>query len=139
MRWIKIFGIDGSIISAEELQEPVFVCYQPINKIVIRCPFVMAQGILSEDGSQIYQLKDSPAMPGDYLLAEEISQADYDALILELEIPEDSSGEIEQGEQQENTSDIMTAKEMREKIIDLTQQVELLSDCLLEMSEIVYE
>lgn len=138
MLCIKVIGKDGSVISAEQLQDPVYVCYQTINKIVIRCSEVKAQGVLSADGSQIYRLKDRPTMPGNYLMAEEISQSDYDALILELEIPDEPPEEDEQGED-DGGSNVMTAAEMREKIIDLTQQIEFLGDCLLEMSEVIYD
>ena len=137
MLCIKIYGKDGSIISAEQLTDPVYVCYQTINKIVVRCSEVKAQGVLSLDGSQIYRLKDRPTMPGSYLLAEEISQADYDNLILELDIPDEPPEE--DPDDPDSGSDIMTAAEMREKIIDLTQQIEFLGDCLLEMSEVIYD
>lgn len=138
MLYIKIYGEDGSVISAEALEAPVYVCYQPINKIVIRCSEVKAQGVVSADGSQIYILRNRPEMPGTYLVAEEISQADYDALIAELEIPDkDPDDEGDTGD--EMGGKIMTAAEMREKIIDLTQQIEFLGDCLIEMSEVIYE
>lgn len=138
MLCIKILGNDGSVISAEQLQDPVYVCYQTINKIAVRCSEVKAQGVLSADGSQIYRLNGRSAMPGNYLMAEEISQSDYDALILELEIPDEPPEEDEQ-DKQDSGSNVMTAAEMREKIIDLTQQIEFLGDCLLEMSEVIYD
>lgn len=138
MLCIKIFGKNGSIISAEQLTDPIYVCYQTINKIVVRCSEVKAQGVLSLDGSQIYKLKGRTTMPGEYLLAEEISQADYDELIEELDIPDDPP-EDDGPDDPDGGSDVMTAAEMREKIIDLTQQIEFLGDCLLEMSEIIYD
>lgn len=138
MLCIKIFGKNGSIISAEQLTDPVYVCYQTINKIVVRCSEVKAQGVLSLDGSQIYKLKGRTTMPGEYLLAEEISQADYDALIEELDIP-DAPPEDDDPDDPTGGSNVMTAAEMREKIIDLTQQIEFLGDCLLEMSEVIYD
>lgn len=137
MLCIKIYGKNGSIISAEQLTDPVYVCYQSINRTVVACSEVKAQGVVAKDGSQIYQLKGRTELPGNRLLAEEISQADYDALIEELDIPDEPPEE--DPDDPDSGSDVMTAAEMREKIIDLTQQIEFLGDCLLEMSEIIYD
>lgn len=85
-------------------------------------------------------------MPEEYLVAESVSQADYENIIAEMDIPEDDpdipdidpdgSGHYEP---------IMTAKEMRERIIELESErdtlknrAEMLEECVLEMSEVVY-
>lgn len=138
MIYVKVFGSDGSVIAAEELKSPVYICYQSVNKIAVRCSKAKAQGVLSADASQIYQFAGSPTMPGEYLKAEEISAADYEQLLGELEIPETpptSDTEVEESP----GPGVMTATEMRAKLIELTEQVEFLGDCLVEMSEVVYE
>lgn len=138
--FVKIIGNDGIIISVEKHDTPVFICYQKVNKIAVRCAKQKAQGLLSEDSSQIYQFKDKEAMPGDYLLCEEITEAEYEQLAPELEItkPEENPGM--DGESENPGMDgVMTVAEMRAKIIELTEQVEFLGDCLVEMSGVVYD
>lgn len=140
MVYLKIFGKDGSVISAEEHRDPVYICYQPVNKIAVRCSKTKAQGILSADTSQIYQFTGSKKMPGDYLETEEISAADYEELLGELEIPEaPAPSEDESGENDSPGGAVMTAEEMRAAIIELKEQVDFLGDCLVEMSEVVYD
>lgn len=137
--FVKITGNDGSIIAVERHDTPVYICYQTINRIAVRCSKQKAQGLLSEDSSQIYQFKNKEAMPGNYLLCEEITEAEYEQLAPELEITEPD--EDPEGGESENpgTDGVMSVAEMRAKIIELTEQVEFLGDCLVEMSEVVYE
>jgi len=144
MLYVKIIGSNGQIISAEEHAEPVFVCYQNRNGIIVRCSAGQAQGILSIDGTQIYFLRGHKQMPGDYLVAEEISQADYEQLLTELEIPDEPEPDSEP-EPGPDLEPVMSIEVMRRKIIELEEnnaekdeRIEFLEDCLLEMSEVVY-
>lgn len=83
-------------------------------------------------------------MPEEYLVAESISQADYENIIAEMDVPEDDEGNPQEDETHEYEP-IMTAKEMRERIIELEEErdalkdrAEMLEECVLEMSEVVY-
>lgn len=135
--YVKVYGTDGSIISAEEHASPVYVCYQAYNDIVMRCTTSQAQGIVSADQSQIYQLQGRLKIPGKYRIAEEISKADYEQLVTELDIDGDTPAPDDPDEDGQG-ADIMTAAEMREAITELKASKEFLEECILEMSEILY-
>ena len=137
MLYVKVFGTDGRIISAEEHSDPVYVCYQTTNGVVVRCSAVKAQGLVSANQSQIYHLQGRPQMPGRYLVAEEISQADYEQLIEELDIDDDDPPAPDPDDEGQG-ADYMTAAEMREAITELKASKEFLEECILEMSEILY-
>lgn len=85
-------------------------------------------------------------MPEEYLVAESISAADYDNIIAEMDVPEDQDDIIpDPDDEGGHYEPIMTAKEMRERIIELEEEnstkderIEMLEECLLEMSEVVY-
>lgn len=85
-------------------------------------------------------------MPEEYLVAESISAADYDNIIAEMDVPEDQDDMIpDPDDEGGHYEPIMTAKEMRERIIELEEEnstkderIEMLEECLLEMSEVVY-
>ena len=143
MLYIKIMSNDGTIIGAEAHESPAYVNHPNKSKIPLRCSPIQAQGVLSLDVSQIYQLSGRPEMPGDYLVAEEISGADYDNLIEELDIDPDDPDPDDPDV--EPDPDVMTPQEMRLRILELEEDsakkdrhIEFLEDCLLEMSEVVY-
>lgn len=120
MDYYKIFGKDGSVIAADAMEEPAFIMYQESNGTYLRCSRVKAQGILSADGSQIYQLKGYKAMPDEHLIAESITQTEYEILVEELDIDDDDDTEPEPSPDDEDPgSDIMTPQQMRERIIVL--------------------
>lgn len=137
MLYVKVLGTDGDIISAEAHADPVYVCYQKRNGITMRCSNVKAQGLISLDLSQTYNLQGREKLPGKHLTAEEISKADYEQLVSELEIPEqpETPGDVTDDGADTN---IITAAELRETVTTLKQTVEFLEDCLLEMSEVIY-
>lgn len=145
MEYFKIISKTGDVISAEAIENPVYICCHESGNPV-RCSKVKAQAILSLDGSEIYQLKGYEQMPEEYLVAESISQADYENIIAEMDVPEDDPDipDIDPDESG-HYEPIMTAKEMRERIIELEEErdalkdrAEMLEECVLEMSEVVY-
>lgn len=153
MDYYKIFGKDGSVIAAEAMEEPAFIMYQESNGTYLRCSRVKAQGILSADGSQIYQLKGYKAMPDEHLIAESITQTEYEILVEELDIDDDDDTEPEPSPDDEDSgSDVMTPQQMRERIIALeADRAELreelsekdtrigyLEDAMLEVGGILY-
>ena len=149
MLCIKILR-DSTVIGAEAHVFPVYVHHPYYSNIPLRCEEELAQGILSLDQSEIYHLVGRSSMPGDYLEAEVITEAEYEYLVEELDIPDEE--EVEPDPDEGSGSDIMTAQQMRERIIELEQKnalleaenvekdrrLELVENCLLEMSEDVY-
>jgi hypothetical protein len=142
MLCIKILR-DSTVIGAEEHEYPVYVNHPYYSNIPLRCEEESAQGILSLNQREIYHLVGRSSMPGDYLEAEIISKSEYEYIIEELDIPDEE--EVEPDPDEGSGSDIMTAQQMRERIIDLEnnieekdQRIDFLEDCLLEMSEAVH-
>ena len=149
MLCIKILR-DSTVIGAEAHEYPVYVNHPYYSNIPLRCEEELAQGILSLNQSEIYHLAGRSSMPGDHLEAEIITEAEYEYLIEELDIPDEE--EVEPDPDEGSGSDIMTAQQMRERIIELEEKnalleaenvekdrrLELVENCLLEMSEDVY-
>ena len=61
MVYFKILSADGTVKSVEALADPVYVCWQTRNGILIRCDKRDAQGVMSGDGNTIYQLQGEAA------------------------------------------------------------------------------
>ena len=142
MLYTKITASDGSVISAEAIENPIYVKSQP-NGIFIRCSSVAAQGVVSKNGAQTYQLAGRPALPGEHLTAEEISQADYDQLIIDLD-PDEGDDETPDPAQDDPDSDVMTPEVMRLKLIQLEEDLQRekgrtdrLEGAMLEVGEIL--
>lgn len=80
MVYFKILSADGTVKSVEALADPVYVCWQTRNGILIRCDKRDAQGVMSGDGNTIYQLqgKQLSGVESDELLsAVSITLAEY--------------------------------------------------------------
>lgn len=136
MLYTKITASDGSVISAEAIEDPIYVKAQA-NGVIVRCSSVSAQGVVSKDGSKTYQLKGRPDLPGDHLTAEEISQADYDQLIIDLD-PDEGDDDPPEPDPDNPDSDVMTPEVMRLKILEQEQQISDLTDLALDITEIIY-
>ena len=142
MLYLKILR-GAEIVAAEAHESPVYVRRQT-NGVVVRCSEVQAQGVLSLDGSQNYQLFGRQALGDTECSAEKIYAAEYDTLLTELDEQEtDQAEEQEADEPQEEGR--LTIAQMREKIAtlestvdELTESNQMLTECLLEMSELVY-
>lgn len=143
MLYIKIER-NGEIVSAEAMENPVYVCRQARNHIIIRCQEYQAQGILSKNSSEIYQLTGKESLnlenPG---YATVIYQDEYDRIIADMDQQE--TDDEEEKEQENPDEGKMTIAQMREKITaleetvtSLTETNDMLSECILEMSEIIY-
>ena len=135
MLYIKILR-DSTVIGVEAHEYPVYVNHPYYSNIPFRCEEEAAQGILSLNQSEIYHLVGRSSMPGDFLEAETITEGEYEYLIEELDIPDEE--DVEPDPDEGSGSDIMTAQQMRERIIELEEAKDFLEDCLLEMSEAVY-
>lgn len=122
MIYLKVIKHD-TIIAVEAHPIPIYV-YKQRNGVVIRCSAYYAQGILSIDGSTIYQLEDKPVLDDNLLVATKITTAEYLNLVDTLdELPEE---EVEPDTEIENEpagEKVMTTAEMREKILVLEEEL----------------
>lgn len=130
MLYVKILS-GGEVVGAEALDTPAYVKYQTRNHVVVRCSELDAQGILSKDGDEIYQLQDKAALPGEYKTAVPISMMEYDEL--GYEDSEDTDPVVPDEE-----TPVMTRAELTAKVQELEETNAMLMECLLEMSEAVY-
>lgn len=130
--YIKAFTAQGELTGAEKLDPPVWVRWQLSNGLLVRCEQEEAQGVVSEDGERIYLIggQQPHGIPEAY--AEEITEAEYDAI--HGEDPEDEDPDIPEGDD----TPPMTRAELTAKVAELEEQNAMLTECLLEMSEIVY-
>ncbi len=153
MRYIEIMSADETTVGVESAEEFVFVKYQDKNQIIIRCLEKEAQGVISaESDSTIYQLlgkEKIKGIDGDVLTAKFICKEDYEnlqALFSNNDKKDDSSSTEPDGKDDNpDTSSVMTTAQMRATIIslssdvkDLKEQNQMLTECLLDMSEQVY-
>ena len=143
---------DDTVVGVELAEEFVFIKYQDKNQIIIRCSEKEAQGVISaESDSTIYQLLDKEkikGVDGDVLTAKFICKEDYEnlqALFSNGDKKDDSSSTEPDKDDNSDTSDVMTTAQMRATIIslssdvkDLKEQNQMLTECLLDMSEQVY-
>jgi hypothetical protein len=131
---------DGELIGAEAIKEPFFVEWQEKNGMYIEAPELHARGIVSQDGNAVYQLDGKDAIQSENgMVAIIIDECEYNECIEKLgdldDVPE------QEDTPEENTEDVetpMNAAQMRKKITELNSAVEMLTECILEMSEAVY-
>ncbi|MBR0189106.1 MAG: hypothetical protein IJQ23_01815 [Clostridia bacterium] len=67
----------------DALAVPIFVRYQPRNGIIIQCEENVAQGVLSSDGSTVYQIEGRETLTGeihDTVAIAEISQDEFETI-----------------------------------------------------------
>lgn len=127
MLYIKVLQ-DETVVSVEAHTNPVYVRKQP-NGVNVRCNEVHAQGLLSVDGSVIYQLPDKEIIADATLVAEVITTTEYLNLVDSIEIPdiedtdpvvpEESEGEV-----------ILTRAELTQTVTELTHTVSNLEEQL---------
>lgn len=136
MIYIKVMQGDATV-TAEAHDSPVYVCRQK-NGIIKRCSEQKAQGILSLDGSAIYQLdgKDSLDLD-DVCTAYQIYMTVYEEIIAGTsgKDTEDTDPEVPADTTEE---EILTRAELTARVKDLEENNAMLMECLLEMSEAVY-
>lgn len=115
MLYVKILS-GGETVGAEALDTPAYVKYQTRNHAIVRCSETDAQGILSKDGDEIYQLQDKAALPGEYKTAVPISMMEYDEL--GYEDSEDTNPVVP-----DEDTPIMTRAELTAKVQELEEQL----------------
>lgn len=155
MIFYKILA-DGKVLDVND----VFLRWQPKHGVMLVCDPAKAEFICPRDCSGYYHpswLNKSPkgAVYDGEIDAEEITEAEYRALLEQLEAgetvdnpepdPGDTGGEVT-GTGGDNTGDsggqqkptVADMKQLVDTCAGLQKQVQMLTDCVLEMSEEVY-
>ena len=107
--------------------------YVRIANRTLLCDKTSANCIVSSDGSQVYHIKGTLAMPSNYKSVEivEIDKEEYDYLcsltIQENPIPVD--------QQEDELDDPIVLKQ---RVTELQNEVNMLTECIIEMSTILY-
>ncbi len=123
MMYYKLVGTDTAELYA--IETPVFVLRQD-NGVIVRCQGgKRAQGILSPEGSEIWQLWDREPLGEGYPVAREITMAEYDELLAlqnqpELPDPEDTDPVIPEDVEPDT---VLTRAELTEKVKKLEEEL----------------
>lgn len=160
MNYYKVIS-DGVVIDANFM----FLKWQKKNRVLLGCDISEANFIQSSDQKEVWRaewLNPVPEGAGEYetVNAVEITEAEYTELRQQLDLgnvveqPELPDETVPDEEGPDNTGSgetdgagetVMTAEEMRRKIVSLEEQLaeqqahnEFLEECLLEVSEVVY-
>ena len=133
MLYLKISDADGHFSSAEAIENPVYVKWQERNSLLLQCTALHAQGVLSADGSEAYQLYGKDEIPNLAHTAQVITQAEYEQV-------KDTDPEDESPSVPEDTSaeEVLTRAQLTAKVAELEETNAMLLGCVLEMSEAVY-
>ena len=130
----------------------IFLKWDEVHYCMILSGFGQAQFAQSSDQSKIYHDNWMPRCPNENVSYEDariviINKEEYLEIKQQLnneeeipDIPEQSESEDPQlnPESEPEPETVMTVSQMRSKILEQQQQINMLTDCLLEMSEIIY-
>ncbi|MBQ7670547.1 MAG: hypothetical protein IJS45_07495 [Clostridia bacterium] len=138
MIYVEYFA-DGDPAGVEAIEDPIWIKYHERNRRIIECPRFEAIGVVSSDGSKIFMLNGNElsGVVEETIDAVIISQSEYEEYIATHpeEDPEDEDPEIPE----DPGDEILSRAELTAAVRELQAQNEMLEECLLEMSEIVYE
>ena len=125
MVYFKILSADGTVKSVEALADPVYVCWQTRNGILIRCDKRDAQGVMSGDGNTIYQLqgKQLSGVESDELLsAVSITLAEYEELAAQVGTT-DPDDDTPVNPPDDPGTEILTRAQLTEKVLALEAEL----------------
>ena len=144
--------LNGMVVDIQT--ELRYVCWQEANKLMIMCSEEMANGILSSDSSVIWHVEGFPEFTDGLcqtVIVEEIEEDEYLRWKERLETATTETEEATEESPAENATaeesaskaylsiqDMLTIQELMDKVEKVEKENELLSECLLEMSEKVY-
>ena len=131
--YIKTFDANDVLTGAEHLVDPCFVRWQIPNGLMVRCEKAQAQGLVGEDNNTVYLYNGAMPRGVKEAYAEEITKEEYDAIKRGEPDPEDDDPVDPDPEEPP-----MTRAELTASVAELREQNAMLTECLLEMSEIVY-
>ena len=123
MKYIKVYGTDGTIVAAEAIEAPAYVRLQEKNGFMVRCAELKAQGILSADGGTIYQLEGKDPLEGKTLTAVFIDVTEYTVLSETLGSDDTTEDGATEDQTNEGTTSVMSRAEMATRIIALEEQL----------------
>lgn len=135
MRWFKLLDNSGKIIGAEAIEEPSFVVRLKNGTVQTTGNERTAQGVVSADGSALYQLVGRPLLndPDVRCMAQEITEGEYQEIMQDPPDPEDDDPEIPDGSDPETKP--MSRAELTEAVEALEKANTLLTGMLLENRE----
>lgn len=119
MTYIKILDGEGSLRSVEAIEEPIYAARQSNGVIACQCPAHRAQGILSADNTETYQLSDRDSLGGDFLTAIIITRAEYDELLTQAANAPDPEDEAPEVPEETPETTILTRAELTAKVTSL--------------------
>ena len=106
--------------------------YVKIANRTLLCDKASANCIVSSNGSQVYHIKGTLEMPTEYKTVEivEIDKEEYDYLcsltVQEKPIPDNLDNSLDD------------PSVLKQKVIDLHNEVAVLTECILELTNIIY-
>lgn len=124
---------DGKIVDACTVLN--YVKWVDRNQIFVSCTASDADGIVSSDGSEIY-LFETADMSGDYKYVSyaEITEDVYYEILEELE----KGKPIDDDPEPNPDIEPVVKDELIERLESLEEMNDILTECILEMSEIIY-
>ena len=125
MVYFKILSADGAVKNVEALADPVYVCWQTRNGILIRSDKRDAQGVMSGDGNTIYQLqgKQLSGIESDELLsAVSITLAEYEELAAQIGTT-DPDDDTPVNPPDDPETEILTRAQLTEKVLALEDEL----------------
>jgi hypothetical protein len=146
MKYYKVIA-NGTVIDANY----IWLRWQRKHNILIGCEPHEANYIQSYDQAQVWRVQWLNPVPADAPIFEtidavEISEEEYLDLRSQLDSgltpvepePEPEPEYPDPVEPEPEPEVVMTPEEMRRRIVELTEHNQMLEECLLEMSEVVY-
>lgn len=148
---IRYFKVKQGNVIIDALADPKYIVYQQGNDLCVIGKESEAFGVLSRDASIIYAVEGMRVAPDKgfpLVRLEQIDQTEYDELIEEL----DDGGDVPEPDPDDpDPETVMTYAELCQKVLtleaqnaeltaqgaELTAQNELLTGCVLELSELV--
>lgn len=143
MTYFKVISDDGQVMFVEKAETPNFVCLQKTHNIIIGCKQKDAEGVVIDHDESVLCVLSGKTLNGynkanDAPIAIVISELEYEEYVLSHKDDdiEDDSPQIPENIPEET---ILTRAELTRRVEELEEQNRFLQDCLLEMSEIVYQ
>lgn len=120
MIYIKVLK-DDTVVAVEAHPSPVYV-YKQANGVLVRCTERKAQGILSIDGSTVYQLYEKEALANATVTAMVITTTEYLSLVdtLDKEDTEDTDPVVPEDTTEE---EVLTRAELTAKVTALETEL----------------
>ena len=141
---MKYYKVKQGNTIIDALADPKYIVYQQGNDLCVIGKQSEAFGVLSSDASTIYAVEGMRVAPNkgySVVRLEQIDQTEDDELVEQL----DGGGDVPEPEpEQPDQEEVMSLAEMRQNILalkaqneELSAQNELLTGCVLELSELV--